>query len=121
MARILVVDDQKPIRMLLCQICIQAGHIIAGEADNGAQAVIKYFDLMPDVVTMDIAMPQLDGISALKQIRASDPKARIIICSAVVQETVVKESLINGAVDYIVKPFDIEMVRNALKKALAMK
>ena len=118
MARVLIADDAAFMRMMIKNILSQNGHEIVGEAENGAQAVVKYAELKPDVTTMDITMPEQDGISALKEILAADPTARIVMCSALGQEAKVIESIRSGARDFVVKPFQQDRVLSAVAKAL---
>jgi two-component system, chemotaxis family, chemotaxis protein CheY len=94
------------------------GHEIVGEAGNGQEAVQRYAELRPDVMTLDITMPEKDGISALKEIIASDPGAKVVMCSALGQESKVLESIKLGAKDFVVKPFQAERVLSAIDKAL---
>ncbi|MFK3939050.1 response regulator [Alkalihalobacillus sp. NPDC078783] len=110
MATILIVDDAAFMRMMIKDILVNAGLQVIGEAENGLQAVEKYQALKPDLVTMDITMPELDGIQALKQIRELDPDANVIMCSAMGQQALVLEAIQSGAKDFIVKPFQKERV-----------
>ncbi|MCL6443216.1 MAG: response regulator [Alicyclobacillus sp.] len=118
MAKILVVDDAAFMRMMIKDILVSHGYEIAGEAADGEQAVERYRELRPDLVTMDITMPNVDGIEATKRIRAIDPYARIVVCSAMGQQAMVLEAIQAGAKDFIVKPFQIERVISAVEKAL---
>jgi two-component system chemotaxis response regulator CheY len=117
--RILVVDDSKFVIKQITQILTSEKYDICGAAEDGAEGVALYKELKPDLVTMDITMPKLDGISALQQIIAFDAKARVIVVSALGKEETVKGALIKGAKNFIVKPFDrnkvLERVRNVLK------
>jgi two-component system chemotaxis response regulator CheY len=114
--RVLIVDDAAFMRMLLKDIITKAGYEVAGEAANGIEAVEKYKELKPDVVTMDITMPEMDGITAIKKIREIDPNAKIIVCSAMGQQAMVIEAIQAGAKDFIVKPFQHSRVVEALQK-----
>lgn len=117
--RILIVDDAAFMRMMLKDILTKNGYEIAGEAENGRRAVELYLELKPDAVTMDITMPEMDGIAAVKEIKKIDPGARIIMCSAMGQQLMVMEAIQAGAKDFVVKPFQQERVLQALEKALA--
>ncbi|CAB50460.1 response regulator [Pyrococcus abyssi] len=119
MARILVVDDAAFMRMLLKKILTQAGHEVVGEASNGKEAVEKYKQLKPDLVTMDIVMPEMDGITAVKEIMKIDPNAKIIMITAVGQEAKVMEALKSGAKGYIVKPFQAQKVIEEVNRVLS--
>ena len=119
MPTVLIADDAAFMRMMIKNILTQNGHEVVGEAENGAQAVSKYAELKPDVTTMDITMPELDGLSALRQIREADPTARVVMCSAMGQQSMVIESIQAGAKDFIVKPFQADRVLETLTKALA--
>lgn len=110
MATILIVDDAAFMRMMIKDILVNAGLQVIGEAENGLQAVEKYQSLKPDLVTMDITMPELDGIQALKRIKELDPDANVIMCSAMGQQALVLEAIQLGAKDFIVKPFQKERV-----------
>ncbi|WP_448516297.1 chemotaxis protein CheY [Pseudothermotoga sp.] len=114
--RVLIVDDAAFMRMLLKDIITKAGYEVAGEAANGVEAVEKYKELKPDVVTMDITMPEMDGITAIKKIKEIDPNAKIIVCSAMGQQAMVIEAIQAGAKDFIVKPFQHSRVVEALQK-----
>jgi len=114
--KVLIVDDAAFMRMLLKDIITKAGYEVVGEAGNGAEAVQKYKELKPDVVTMDITMPQMDGIQAIKEIKKIDPDAKIIVCSAMGQQAMVVEAIQAGAKDFIVKPFQHSRVVEALAK-----
>lgn len=105
-------------RMMIKNILSDNGFIIAGEAENGADAVEKYRELLPDLVTLDITMPEMDGIAALKEIRQFDPNARVVMCSAMGQQAMVIDAIQAGAKDFIVKPFQPERVIEAIRKAL---
>ena len=118
MARVLIADDAAFMRMMIKNILSQNGHEVVGEAENGAQAVTKYAELKPDVTTMDITMPEMDGIAALKGILAADPTAKVVMCSALGQEAKVIESIRSGAKDFVVKPFQQDRVLSAVAKAL---
>ena len=115
---ILVVDDAAFMRMMIKDILTKNGYTVAGEAENGAKALEKYNELKPDLVLMDITMPEVDGIQALKNIKAVDPNALIIMCSAMGQQAMVIESIQAGAKDFIVKPFQPERVLEAVKKVV---
>jgi len=119
MARILVVDDAAFMRKMVTDALTKGGHTVIGEAGNGTEAVEQYQSLKPDLTTLDITMPEKDGLSALKDIMALDPSAKVIMCSALGQESKVLESIKLGAKDFVVKPFQAERVLDAVGKALA--
>lgn len=116
MANILVCDDAAFMRMSLIQLLEGAGHKIAGEAANGLEAIEKYKKLHPDIVLMDITMPELDGIEATKQIREYDPNAGIIMVSAMGQQDKVFSAIKAGATDFVVKPFQPDRILACIKK-----
>ncbi|HEY4601566.1 MAG TPA: response regulator [Cerasibacillus sp.] len=116
--RILIVDDAAFMRMMIKDILTKNGFEVIGEAQDGAQAVEKYEELSPDLVTMDITMPEMDGITALKKIREKDPAAKIIMCSAMGQQAMVIDAIQAGAKDFIVKPFQADRVIEAIQKVL---
>ncbi|SHG57941.1 two-component system, chemotaxis family, response regulator CheY [Thermosyntropha lipolytica DSM 11003] len=116
--RILIVDDAAFMRMMIKDILTKNGYEVVGEAENGQVAVEKYQELKPDLVTMDITMPEMDGITAVKAIKAIDPNARIIMCSAMGQQSMVIDAIQAGARDFIVKPFQPERVLEAVSKAI---
>jgi two-component system chemotaxis response regulator CheY len=118
MARVLVVDDAAFMRKMVSDALSGGGHEIIGEAANGAEAVQRFQELRPDVMTLDITMPEKDGLAALKEIIAVDPGAKVIMCSALGQESKVLESIKLGAKDFVVKPFQAERVLSAIEKAL---
>ena len=115
---ILVCDAAAFMRMMIKDIRTKNGYNVAGEAENGLKAVEKYNEVKPDLVLMDITMPEMDGIQALKKIKASDPGAMVIMCSAMGQQAMVIESIQAGAKDFIVKPFQAERVLEAVKKVV---
>ncbi|MBQ8137914.1 MAG: response regulator [Lachnospiraceae bacterium] len=115
---ILIVDDAAFMRMMIKDILSKNGYNVAGEAENGAKAVEKYKELTPDLVLMDITMPEMDGIQALKAIKAADASAKVIMCSAMGQQAMVIESIQAGAKDFIVKPFQQDRVLEAVKKVV---
>jgi len=118
MPKVLITDDAAFMRMMLKDILTKGGYEIVGEAVNGNDAIEKYNQFKPDLVTMDITMPVCDGISALKQIMASDPAAKVVMCSAMGQQAMVIESIQSGAKDFIVKPFQPQRVLEAVKKLI---
>ena len=115
---ILICDDAAFMRMMIKDILSKNGYNVAGEAENGAKAVEKYNELKPDLVLMDITMPAMDGIQALKAIKGADPAALVIMCSAMGQQAMVIEAIQAGAKDFIVKPFQAERVLEAVKKVV---
>jgi two-component system chemotaxis response regulator CheY len=119
MPSVLIADDAAFMRMMLKNVLAEAGFDIVGEAENGAVAVAKYRELKPDLTTMDITMPEMDGLAALREIRGQDPGARVVMCSAMGQQSMVIESIQAGARDFIVKPFQPDRVLEAVQKALA--
>jgi len=116
----MIVDDAAFMRMMLRTILAEQGHEIVAEAANGAEAFQAYVTHRPDLVTMDITMPEVDGVAALKDIRATDPQARIIMCSAVGQKAMVVEAIAAGAKDFLVKPFQQERVIESVNKVLGL-
>ena len=115
---ILVCDDAAFMRMMIKDILSKNGYNIVAEAENGAVAVDKYVETNPDLVLMDITMPEMDGINELKKIREKDPNASVIMCSAMGQQAMVIESIQAGAKDFIVKPFQADRVLEAVKKVV---
>jgi two-component system chemotaxis response regulator CheY len=118
MARVLVVDDAAFMRKMVSDALSGGGHEIVGEAANGSEAVQRFQELRPDVMTLDITMPEKDGLAALKEIIAVDPGAKVVMCSALGQESKVLESIKLGAKDFVVKPFQADRVLSAIDKAL---
>ena len=114
-----MVDDAAFMRMMLSDHLTKGGFEVVGQAENGLVAINKFRELRPDLVTMDITMPEMDGILAVKEIRKIDPQARIVMCSAMGQQHMVMEAIQAGARDFIVKPFDPTRVVQAVTKALA--
>ena len=115
---ILICDDAAFMRMMIKDILTKNGYNVAGEAENGLKAVEKFKEVNPDLVLMDITMPEMDGIQALKGIKAIDPSANVIMCSAMGQQAMVIEAIQSGAKDFIVKPFQAERVLEAVKKVV---
>ncbi len=118
MGRILIVDDSLFMRTLLKNILFSGGHDIVGEAGDGDEAIAKYQELKPDLVTMDVVMPKVNGIEALKGIKTIDPNAKVVMCTAVGQEQMVKLAIKTGAKGYIVKPFQAPKVLEEIKNVL---
>ncbi len=116
MNNVLIVDDASFMRLSLKTMLEKNGFEVAGEAENGLEAIKLYSKLRPDFVTMDITMPELDGIQALKSILEIDQKAKVIILSAMGQESKVREAVLSGAKTFIVKPFKEEHLIQTLKK-----
>jgi two-component system, chemotaxis family, chemotaxis protein CheY len=119
MPKVLVCDDAAFMRMMLKDILSKNGYEVVGEAANGNEAIQKYDELQPDIVTMDITMPQCDGIQALKTIMSKHASAKIIMCSAMGQQAMVIESIQAGAKDFIVKPFQADRVIDSISKVVA--
>src|SRR5665648_68917 len=120
MKKLLIVDDAAFMRLSIRSMLLKYDLEIVGEAANGAIGVEMYKELRPDVVTMDITMPEMSGLEALKAIKAFDPQAKVIMVSAMGQEGVVKESIINGAKTFIVKPFKEEFLYQTICKVLGI-
>lgn len=116
--RVLVVDDANFMRMIVKDTLTPLGFQICGEATNGAEAVQKYQQLKPDLVTMDITMKVKDGLQASREILASDPNARIVMVTALGQEKMLLDSIALGVRDFVVKPFTAERILSAVEKAL---
>ena len=119
MARVLIVDDAAFMRKLLSDALTNGGHEVVGEAANGNEAVARWQELHPELTTLDITMPDKDGLTALSEIMAIDPSAKVIMCSALGQEGKVLEAVRLGAKDFVVKPFQPPRVLEAVEKALA--
>ncbi len=115
---ILICDDAAFMRMMIRDILTKNGYNVVGEAENGVLAVEQYVELKPDLVLMDITMPEMDGIQALKKIKEVDPASNVIMCSAMGQQAMVIESIQAGARDFIVKPFQPDRVIEAVKKVV---
>lgn len=120
MKRVLVVDDAAFMRLVIRKLLEKNGFEVVAEAENGEVGVQRYKEFRPDIVTMDITMPQLNGIEALKAIREFDNKAKVVMVSAMGQEAMVKEAIMYGAKSFIVKPYKEEQVIETLTKILAM-
>jgi two-component system chemotaxis response regulator CheY len=119
MARVLVVDDAAFMRKLLTDALVGGGHEVVGEAGDGVQALARYQELRPELTTLDITMPEKDGLTTLRELRMLDHDARVVIVSALGQESKVLEAVKLGAKDFVVKPFDAERLLAAVEKALA--
>jgi len=119
MARVLVVDDAAFMRKMVSDALAKGGHEVVGEAGNGVEAVARFQELKPDLMTLDITMPEKDGLTALAEIVAADPSARVVMCSALGQEAKVLEAIKLGAKDFVVKPFRPAQLLEAVGKALA--
>lgn len=113
---VLIVDDAAFMRMKLKDILEKNGYTVVGEAQNGAEAVQLFQEVHPDLVTMDITMPEMNGIEALKKIKEIDSSAKVVMCSAMGQQGMVMDAIRSGAVDFIVKPFDTNRVIDSLDK-----
>ena len=113
---VLIVDDAAFMRQMVKGILTKHGHKVAGEAENGKQAISQYKELSPDLVLMDITMPEMDGIEAVKNIVQINPSAKIIMCSAMGQQSVVMDAIKEGAKDFIVKPFQENRILEAITK-----
>lgn len=120
MIKVLIVDDAAFMRMTIKMMLEKNGFEIVGEAENGETAVQKYQKCHPDIVTMDITMPEMNGIESLKLILKNDPKAKVVMISAMGQERMVKDAILSGAKSFIVKPFKEEHVVETLTKVAAV-
>ena len=116
MKRVLIVDDSSMMRKLIKNIVIKNGYEVVGEATNGKSGVRKYKELRPDIVTMDLVMDEMTGIEALSRILGEDPDANVIMISSMGQDVIVRDAIVLGARDYILKPFDEDEVMAAVKK-----
>jgi two-component system chemotaxis response regulator CheY len=114
--RVLIVDDAIFMRKMISDILVENGMEVVGEADTGAKAVEKYMELRPDLVTMDIIMPEMNGIDAVRKIMEFDSKARIVMCSALGQQALVQEAITAGAKDFLIKPFNAARVVEVIAK-----
>lgn len=116
--RVLIVDDAAFMRMMIKDILSKNGYEVVGEAENGEKAIEKFNEVSPDLVIMDITMPEVDGIQAVKEIKSKDSNAKIVMCSAMGQQAMVIEAIQAGAKDFIVKPFQADRVLEAVKKVI---
>jgi len=116
MSKVLIVDDAAFMRISIKNMLTKNGYEVVGEAENGAIGVEMYKELHPDIVTMDITMPEMSGLDALKEINKIDPQAKVVMVSAMGQEAMVREAIVSGAKGFIVKPFKEEGIIAALKK-----
>lgn len=114
--RVLIVDDALIMRLRIREIAVESGWEIAGEAANGEEGLARYRELRPDLMTLDIVMPKLDGVATLRQIRQEDPGAKIVMVSAVDQKGKLTECIQLGAIDFIVKPFDKARLKSFFEK-----
>lgn len=119
MAKLLITDDAAFMRMTLRNIVTNAGYEVVAEAKNGQEAIELYKKHRPDLVTMDITMPDMNGIEALKKIKEIDPDAKVIMCSALGMQYMIIDAIQLGAIDYIRKPFDENQIQEAIEKALS--
>lgn len=116
--RVLITDDAMFMRLALRTMLEKNGFEVVGEAENGAIAIEKYKTLKPDILTLDITMPVMDGLMALKQIKAFDKSAKVIMVSAMGQEAIVREAVISGALGFVIKPFNEETIVKSFSKLL---
>jgi two-component system chemotaxis response regulator CheY len=114
----MIVDDAAFMRKMIKQILTELGHEVVAEAANGVEAISVFERTKPDLITLDITMPEMDGIQAVKEIRKIDPKAVIIMCSAMGQKSMIVEAIQAGAKDFVVKPFQKDRVQAAVIRAL---
>lgn len=118
MAKVLVVDDAAFMRMSIQKMLEANGHEMIGEAENGVEAIKKYMELKPDIVLLDITMPEMNGVEALKEIKTKDPSAKVVICSAMGQQAMVAQAIQNGAKDFVVKPFEVDRLIAAIDRVM---
>lgn len=119
MANLMVVDDAAFMRMTIKKMVSAHGHTVVAEAGNGVEAVKKYIECKPDIVLLDITMPEMDGVSALKRIKEQDPAAKVIICSAMGQQAMVAQAIQSGAKDFVVKPFEESRLIAAIDRVVS--
>lgn len=119
MARVLIVDDALFMRVMLTNMVEELGHEVVGCGGNGLEGFEKYKELKPDIVTLDITMPDVDGLEGLKMITSYDKQAKVIMCSAMGQQFMVVEAIQHGAKDFLVKPFNKERIEEAFNKLLS--
>ena len=117
--KVLIVDDAVVMRMMIKGILSKHGYEVVGEAQNGVESVDKYKQLQPDLVTMDMVMPEMDGITAVRQIMSMDPNAKIIMCTSMGQQALVVEAIQAGAKSFITKPFQPPKILETISKVLA--
>lgn len=120
MAKVLIVDDASFMRMTIKQMLEKNGHETVGEAGDGIEAVKKFIEVKPDVVLLDITMPEMNGVEALKRIKELEPTAKVIICSAMGQQAMVAQAIQSGAKDFIVKPFEADRLIAAVERVMKM-
>ena len=120
MAKVMVVDDAVFMRMTIKKMLEAHGHSVIGEAGNGVEAAKKYVEIKPEVVLLDITMPEMNGVEALKRIKEVDAKAKVIICSAMGQQAMVAQAIQSGAKDFVVKPFEEGRLAAAVDRVMAM-
>ncbi len=120
MAKVMVVDDAVFMRMTIKKMLEAHGHSVIGEAGNGVEAVKKYVEIKPEVVLLDITMPEMNGVEALKRIKEVDAKAKVIICSAMGQQAMVAQAIQSGAKDFVVKPFEEGRLAAAVDRVMTM-
>lgn len=120
MAKVLIIDDASFMRLSLKSMLERNGFEVVGEAENGEVGVVKYKEIKPDIVTMDVTMPKMDGVQTLKLIREFDPKARVVMVTAMGQEQIVKQAVLSGAKSFIVKPFKEDRLVETLNKVLSL-
>lgn len=118
MARVLIVDDAAFMRMTIKQIIEAEDHTMVAEAGNGVEAIEKFMETKPDVVILDISMPEMNGIETLKRLKILDPKAKIIICSAIGYQDLLAQAIECGAAEFILKPFEKEQLVDAIEKVV---
>jgi two-component system chemotaxis response regulator CheY len=118
MAKVMIVDDSKYLRLMISKILKKRGHDIVAEAENGLEAVEQYKQYLPDVVTMDVVMPKMNGLLAMKEIIAMDAKARIVVVTALGHEPLVRQALKIGAKDFVIKPFKVDQLVQAIENVL---
>ncbi len=116
MSKILIVDDSRTSRKILREYLTEAGHEIVAEAENGQDCVEKYSEFKPDIVTLDITMPVLDGLAALKEIKKIDPNAKVVMVTAVGKQNMVVEAIKSGASEFVTKPFDKDNILKIISK-----
>lgn len=116
MKKVLIVDDAAFMRMSIKRMLANKDFEIVGEAENGLMALEKYKELNPDIVTLDITMPEMDGLETLKELKKIDPSASVIMISALGQEGIMKEAILSGAKGFIIKPFKEDVIVDALSK-----